>query len=184
MDRLLGYILVIYFLLSLVAFGEWYKCKKEKKLRELIAWAATGDNNRSSYTWELVNAIRGAQCSDAIDAKYRISDDAEWKYVREIIEEYQKDLMRSYFKGKTISVKSKDEMYGNEYFMFTLGVFLSDHQYDHEFMGYYLRSDFGTVFFKLHYIAYMYCENNEKLTSKVGYWTKNELRQQLDARLK
>ena len=188
MDGLFAGIAAIYIFLSFIAFGEWYKYKKEKKLQKLITWAVTGGYcpalGINSYDGELLYAIRCAQGSSLIDESCRICDDIEWKYVLEIIEKYQIDLMRSYLKGHPISVESKCELYDNEYFMFTFYEFLSRHQSDYEFAGHEMSSDFGTTLHKLHYIAFVYCKNNEKLKHKVGYWTESELKTVIYERVK
>lgn len=184
MDGLFAGIAAIYIFLSFIAFGKWYEYKKEKELQEFITWAVTGGCRPNSYYGELLYAIRCAQNNSSIDESCRICDDIELEYVLEIIEKYQIDLMRLYLKGYPISVESKYVLYENEYFMFTFYEFLSRHQSDYEFAGHEMSSDFGTTLHKLHYIAFVYCKNNEKLKNKVGYWTESELKNVIYERVK
>lgn len=174
------YAISIFIVLSLVAFTKWRDLSKERKLRDLVAWSAIGDYNSvlgsHSYVRNLLMAVLNAQFDDAIDKKYRITGETEKQYVIHIIEDYQKDIMRSYFKGHLTIIKSKYAIDGKDYFMFMLYAFLSDHQYDYDF------TDFALVFHKMHYITYVYCRRSEILSPFVPAWNENNLKEILDTK--
>lgn len=178
--RILMYSLSIFILVALVAFSKWRDLSQERKLRELVSWSAIGDYSpvlgRHSYVRELLIAVLNAQFDDAIDKKYRITEAAEKQYVIKIIEDYQKDIMRSYFKGQLTIIKSKYVVDSKDYFMLMLYAFLSDHQCDYD------STDLAVVFHKLHYITYKYCKRNEILRSFVPEWNEKNLKEILDTK--
>lgn len=207
MEDLIAHILALLFsifvLLAIVAFSKWRELSKERKLRELVSWSAIGDYcptlGRYSYVHELLFAVWNAQYIDSVDKKYRITE-AEKEYVIEVIEAYQKDIARSYFKGHLKLIKSKYEVRGEGYFMLALYGFLSEHQCDYEFLGHdmhkeqisykrygesfsagsdatYALTDFAVVLHKMHYITYMYCRSNEILKPFVPEWNEKNLKE-------
>lgn len=119
--------LVLYFLLSLVAFGKWYKYKQEQELLDLISWSAIGDHCRAtgktSYVGEPAIAVFSTQIDANIETKYRLSYEEDYAVVIKIIEDFQLDLMRSYFKRNRLIVKRKYSVSGKDYFIFALYVF-------------------------------------------------------------
>jgi hypothetical protein len=163
---------------SIIAFIKWYEYAKEKQLRDLVKWSAIGDYSpalgRYGYVRELLIVVLNAQFDDAIDKKYRITEESEKQYVIKIIEDYQKDIMHAYFKGQLTMIKSKYVIDRKDYFMFMLYAFLSDHQCDYDL------TDFTVVFHKMHYITYMYCRRNEILRSLVPEWKEKNLKEILD----
>ena len=185
MESFLAMLLTIFILATIVAFSKWHELSKERTLRNLVSWSAIGDYcptiGRYSYVHELLYAVLNAQYDDAIDKKYRITEE-EKNYVIEIIEEYQKDIMRSYFKGQSIVIKSKYAVCGEDYFMLALYVFLSDHQSDYKFLGREMSEahSFATVYHKMHYISYMYCKTNEILKDFIPEWNEKVLKEIID----
>ena len=174
-------LLILFFFVSCIAFWNWHKYSKEQQLRELISWSAIGDYSpvlgRYSYVSEPVSTMLNAQYNEAIGIKYRITKE-ERKYVIEIIEEFQQDIMRSYFRGQRIVIKSKYAVLKKDYFLFALYVFLCDHQSKYE------SSDFAVVFHKMHYITYMYCKSSTILKDHVPSWNERNLKEILDTKLK
>ena len=175
---MMSLLLVLYFLLSLVAFGKWYKYKKEKELLDLISWSAIGDYcramGRTSYVREPTVAVFNAQFDANIETKYRLSYEADYTVVIELIKDFQLDLMRSYFKRNRVIVKSKYAVSAMDYFMFALYVFLCDYQSE------YVLSDSAVVFCKMNYITYLYCKRSKILKSYVPDWNERNLREALD----
>jgi len=195
------YFFAAYVFVSIAAFIKWREYSQEKKLRELVSWSALGDYSpalgRYSYLSELLYAVLNAQYDDAIDKKYRITEEFEKQYVREIIEEYQKDIMRSYFKGHLKLIKSKYVVNGEDYFLITMRDFLESHQCDEKFLCHdmheeiveykrygdwggpcydatYALTDFAIVFNKLYYITYLYCKHS-KIANPRGNRFSNEM---------
>lgn len=205
--RIIAYIFSIFVFVAIIALSKWRELSQERKLRDLVSWSAIGDYcpaiGRNSYDGELLITVLNAQYNEAIDKKHRIAEETEKQYVREIIEAYQKDIMRSYFKGQLKIIKSKYALFGKDYFMMMLYAFLSAHQCDYKFLGYdmhkervsyksygdsfssgfeatYSLSEFAEVFHKMHYITYMYCRKNDKLQAFVPEWNEKNLKDILD----
>lgn len=199
-------LLGIFTLIAIVAFGKWKELIREKKLKELVEWSAIGDYSpalgRNSYTSDLYIAIHNAQFNEAIDKKYRFTE-GEKQYILEIIDAYQKDIMRSYFKGSLRLIESKYVVSGETYFMAAMYSFLSEHECDYTFLGHdmhkervfyksygesfssgsesiYSLTDFALTFHKIHYVTYMYCKHNKILESYVPEWNEKSIREILD----
>lgn len=177
METVLAVLFSVFVFVAIIAFRKWHKYEKDQKLRKLISWSATGDYDpvlgQYSYVRELLFTLLNAQYDDAIDKKHRITEE-ERRDVIEIIEEYQKNIMRSYFKGRNIVIKSKYVVTGEDYFMFALYAFLSDHQ------STYTLTDTEVVFHKMHYITYMYCKRNDILRDLIPAWNERVLKKTLD----
>lgn len=202
------HLLAVFILVACVAFAKWCKLSKEQKLKELVAWSAIGDYcpalNRYSYESGPFLTVWNAQFGDAIDKKHRITE-IEKKYVIEVIEAYQRDIARSYFKGHLKLITSKYVVRAEDYFMLALYGFLSEHQCDYEFLGHNMRkdrisykqygesfssgwdatytlTDFAVVFHKMHYITYMYCKRNDILRNFIPEWNEKNLKEILDTK--
>lgn len=171
-------ILILFFFVSCIAFWNWHKYSKEQQLRELISWSAIGDYSPVmgcySYVREPVLAVFNAQYDKSIDPKYRMSFEEDQKCVTEIIEAFQQDIMRSYFRGQRIVIKSKYAVREETYFIFALYVFLCEHQSE------YFETDKKIVYRKLNYITYMYCKNNKALQNYVPSWNERCLKESID----
>ena len=173
---------------------------KTKSLRDLVAWSVNGGNGIPLWA-----EISKAQIKLKASKEYCVSGDDEWAYAKEIIEEYKKDLMRSYFKGSLVVIKSKYVISGECYFMASLYAFLSEHQCDYEFLSHdmhkerleykrygdwggplydakYEQTDFAIVLHKMHYITYMYCKGDERLNGFVPAWNEENLKEILDTK--
>lgn len=199
MEDLFAHIIAIFIPLAIVAFGKWRELSKAKKLKELVAWSIIPDHpfgNISAHDLPLWSYVSNAQIEFKLPQEYRISGDDEWNYAKEILEEYLRVLTISYFKGKLALIKSKYAVDGDDYFMFTLYAFLSEHQCDYDFLGHdmhsdrlntgspktYAQTDFAIVLHKMHYITYMYCRGSEILKTYVPAWNEKNLKEILDTK--
>lgn len=200
MEVTLAMLFSIFVFVAIISFTKWHEYSQEKKLRDLVAWsAASGDGI------PLWAEVSNSQNKFKLPKEYCLAGDNEWAYVQEIIEEYKKDLMLSYFKGHLKVIKSKYVVSGEAYFMLMLYAFLSDHQCDYKFLGYdmhkerisyksygdsfsagfeatYALTDFAVVFHKMHYITYMYCRGNDILRNFVPEWNEKNLKEILDTK--
>lgn len=181
-------------------FSKLIELHRVKSLRDLVAWTVTGGAGIPLWA-----EISNAQNKIKLPKEHRIAGDDDWSYVREIIDEYKKDLMLSYFRGHLIVIKGKYAISGENYFMASLYAFLSDHQCDYEFLGHdmhkerisyksygesfsagfdatYALTEFAVVFHKMHYITYMYCKGNEILKAFVPEWNEKNLKEILDTK--
>ena len=188
-------IIAFYFL-----FSKLIELRRVKSLRDLVALSVTGGDGLPLWC-----EISNAQNKYELSKKYCIAGDEEWAYVKEIIDEYRKDLMHSYLKGNLYVIKSKYAIRGADYFMFALYAFLSDHQCDYKFIekdmhkemleykrygdwggplydATYELTGFAIVFHKMHYITYMYCRRNDILKSFVPAWNEENLKEILDTK--
>ena len=198
MESVLTMLSTLFALVAIISFVKWHEYAQAQKLRDLVSWSAIGDYSpalgRNSYVRELLFTVLKAQRNEYIDEKYRI-DEEEKQYVIEIIEDYQRDIMRSYFKGHLTMIKSKYVISGEDYFMLMLYSFLSDHQCDYDFLGHgmhkerihsesygstYALTDFAVAFHKVYYIAYMYCRRKDTLRKFVPGWNENNIKEILD----
>lgn len=206
MESVLAMLLSVFIFVAIIAFGKWHEYTQAQKLRDLVSWSAIGDYSpalgRNSYVQELLFAVLNAQYNEVIDKKYRITEE-EKQYVIEIIEDYQRDIMRSYFKGHLKMINSKYVILGKDYFMLMLYTFLSEHQCDYKFLEHdmhkervfyksygssfsagfdatYALTDFAVVFHKMYYIAYMYCKGNDTLKKFVPEWNGKNIKEILD----
>lgn len=209
--QLIDYALVAFIIAALIAFTKWAEYAREKKLRDLVAWSVTGDYcpalGQNSFTRELLLKILNSQFAGAVEPKYRITEEFGKQYIREIIEEYQRDLSRSYFRGLIKLPKSKYEIPHEDFFMMTLYDFLAEHQCDAEFLKYEMRkerleykhhgdwegslcdatyslTDFAVVYHKLYYISYKFCKNsritNPNESPNWYDWVEKSLKEILD----
>lgn len=188
-------VVVFYFLFS--KLRELYKVKS---LRDLVAWSVNGEGGIPLWA-----EISNAQIKLKLPNEYCVIGDDEWEYVREILDEYRKDLMNSYFKGYLKMIKSKYVISGECYFMASLYTFLCEHQCDYEFLSHkmhkerleyhrygdwggplfdakYEQTDFAIVFHKMHYITYMYCKEDKRLKAFVPVWNEENLKEILDTK--
>ena len=126
--------------------------------------------------------------------------------VKDILSEFQKELIQDYFSNKLKIVKSKYDIPGEHYFMFALTSFLEDHQCDYDFQGNpmhkdtlsykrygdwggpcydatYSLTDFALVYHKLYYVAYLFCKSSEIFNPKgVAFRNSESIRSILDAK--
>jgi hypothetical protein len=213
MKEPVGYFLSMLFsvfvFVAIIAFTKWRELTKERELRNLVSWSTVRSRPNEllihAHDLPLWSYISNSQIELKLPQDYRIGGDDEWAYTKEILEEYQKDLTQSYFKGHLIVIKSKYVISGENYFMASLYAFLSEHQCDYKFIGHdmhkerisykrygegfssaydviYALTDFAIVFHKMHYITYMYCRRNDILRSLVPEWNEKNLKEILDTK--
>ena len=208
LEYILSCLLFVFILVAITAFEKWHEHSKAQKLRDLVSWSVIKSKPNEllvhAHDLPLWAYLKNAQLK-YLSQEYRISGDDEWQSVNEILEEYQKDLTQSYFRGHLKLIKSKYEVQAKDYFMLMLHVFLFEHQCDDKFLGYdmhqeriacksygstfsagsdstYTLSDFAIVFHKMHYITYMYCRGNDILKDLVPEWNEKNLIKILDTK--
>lgn len=199
--------LSIFILFAVVAFEKWNEYSQRKQLHALVSWSIIADHpfgDISGHELPLWSYISNTQIRLNIPQEYRISSDIEWGWIKEIIDEYKKDLVLSYMKCKLTIIKRKNVISGEAYFMNALRSFLKEHQCNHDFLGYemhkerleyrrygdwggpcydatYSLTDFAIAFHKLYYIAYLYCKNDSTLNPNGDlYYNDNFIKMVLD----
>lgn len=183
MESVLAMLFIVFVVVAIIAFKKWHEASQERNLRDLVEWSTSSDNH-IRCNLSLSAYVYNAQIKLFLPQEYRIAGDEERKTANELLEEYRKDLMQAYFAGKLNIPKSKYVVQGQDYFMFALYAFLSDHQCDYEFLGHNMRkaTDFAVVFHKMHYITYMYCRKNETLKDLVPEWNEKNLKEILETK--
>lgn len=178
MEGFITALLCALLVIGYVFITKYRELRWKNELSEYVSWVVS-DKRRDMSLWRYVS---NAQNHCKLAEQYRISTDEEWQYVREILEEFKKDLSSNYFDGALRAViKSKYVITEELYFMFALCDFLTRHQCDYDFIGHnmhdkildhksygnltfsatYLVSDFAMVFNKLLYVAYVSCKNHK-----------------------
>lgn len=179
----------VFTVVATVAFEKWHQYSQAQQLKSLVAWSIIPDHpflDINGHEIPLWSYISNSQIQLNLPQEYRISGDNEWVWAKEIIDEYQNNLVLSYFKGDLTNIRSNGVIKGEAYFMNALQYFLKKHQCDYKFLGYDMHkervehkqhgdwggpcydatfslTDFAIVFHKLYYIAYLYCKNNKTL---------------------
>lgn len=204
MEVIFNGIIAILVFVMFFTIDKTVKYYRQKKLFELVSWSVIGDYNPFHGSYSYINAlifqIRKAQQNDIIDEKYKIVTDDDFKIVREIVEEYQKNIARLYFCDTLGFPKSKYVISETDYFMAAFRDFLSEHSAKSEFMGHdmyserkdyeiyegggyratYAMSDFGVLYYKLYYMTQMYCKKSVVYQNKVADWAEENIKDALD----
>lgn len=170
-------LILIVFWVGYFLVTKYRKLSWKNELSERVSWIVS-DKKRDMSLWKYV---WNAQNHCKIAEQYRIATDEEWQLVREILEEFKKDLSRNYFDGVLKApIKSKYVINEEQYLMLYLCSFLKERQCNGEFLGYemhdeiiehnyygysnfsatYRISDFAVVYHKLLYIAYVVCKTS------------------------
>ena len=159
-----------------------------------------------SHSLPLYSYIANAQIKLNIPSEYKIGGTNEWDIVKNILTEFQKELIQDYFNSNLKIVKSKYVIPGEHYFMFALTSFLEDHQCDYDFQGNNMRkeqlsykrygdwggpcydatyslTDFALVYHKLYYITYLFCKRSEIFNPKgVAFQNSESIKSILDTK--
>ncbi len=124
-----------------------------------------------------------------IPENYRINTNEEEKLFKEILCQYKEHIHQCYFHNTLPVPNNKVFPEDQTYLMYSLCLYLNDHQCDTVFCGHnmhterleyteygswggplydakYTLSDFSITFHKLYYISYVYCKNNKALNPK------------------
>lgn len=144
--------------------------KKLKNARCLQDWVASIGFRNSSARY--CHALWEAQTRLSTRDEYKISTEEEWKYVEDTIDSYRKNLVDLYFQDalwvmKTPLLRDPRE---EDFFFFMLYVYLCEKES-------YVKP---VAFYKMFYIAYMYCKQSPVLQENVVSWNESRLQRQLD----
>ena len=167
-------------------FEKLRRYSKSNAIKEWVAWCVTSDSHLYRSGLHLRDYVKNAQIDLQINQKYRIAGDEEWEYACEILSAYQNELSKDYFEGKLGYIKSKHEIPGHHYFMLTLAAFLEQHQGDYENCGQPMMdisrnsakhiSAFGIAYYKLYYIAGIFCQNSKLLAPNgIAFYQKTRI---------
>ena len=191
-------IIIIAAVLALIVVFLSYKLYEHYIKRNLfnkVAWCVTNDSHIYRCNMNLIDWINNipfyslkkktADCffpnADKlfpIDEKYRIQGDEERNIAKEILKEYQRDLIQKYFLGELGTNRFIRKLTKAEYFLYTLQEFLQKHECETTFNGIkmyetkeyksygswgvplfsatYELTDYAVVYHKIIYIAEMY----------------------------
>ena len=180
MEKYIVFIFAAYFIISIVSINKWIEYSKVRKLKENVSWCVV------SHDMPLWIYLSNTQIEYDIPIQYRIDSDAEWDFVRKILDEYVFDLTKSFFRGELKLFNDIRTMNGESYFMLSLNSFLSEHECDFSFLNQdmhekrisykeygrwggvlfdatYSITDFSVAYHKMLYISYLFCKNSKYL---------------------
>jgi hypothetical protein len=92
-------LVMIIFILVMAIIISLHKVKElslQEKLRNLVAWSVSQDDHVRCNI-PLFSYVANTQIDLDIPKEYRISGDDGWGFVKEILVEYQSDLIQSFF---------------------------------------------------------------------------------------
>lgn len=201
-----------------------YEYYKGRALFNKVAWCVTKDSHTYRCNLHLTDWIHNIRFYSTkkkppdcffpnadklfpISEKYCIHVDEEWSIAKEILEQYQLDLIQKYFSGTLYTDRSITKLTGAEYFLFTLQEFLRKHECDTTFNGNemyktkdytplgtwgvplfsatYELTDYAVVYHKVYYIAQMYCltlRENPLATNTVAFQSAEATKEVIDTR--
>lgn len=171
-----------------------------------IAWCVTDDSNIYRCNLDLldwlINVQHYSKRKEAnyffphgdklflIEEKYWLNEN-EFDYARQILREYQKDLMQKYFTNRLVIYLPPRKSTEAEYFLSTLKDFLEENEDKWEFKGNQMYvsghklTHFAVVYYKIHLIARTYCltlRKNPLDTSTISYQRVEDIKKALDVR--
>lgn len=133
----------------------------------------------SSYGYEGFNIQDIVRISKVLPSQYRLNE-YEIDMAKDILAKYQENIIFAYFK-ETLSTKLVFlNMPSETYFIFSFFEFLHKHSCEYSFHNHTMHkyvskkdsiktcslTDFGIVFYKLYYIACVFCETDSYITKK------------------
>lgn len=171
---------------------KYIEYSRQNKLKELISWCVTEDSNIHRCNLNLEDYIWNAQIKLNLPQQFLIDvDTVDYEDIKIILKKFQQDTAKKYFNdSNSFSLpKSKYKLNSETYFYYLLHSYL-DTCDSHSFIGYeilgaqlsrkeydgdgwdatYQLTDFGIVFYKLLYISYKFCKNNNILDSSCSYF--------------
>jgi hypothetical protein len=177
----------LYAICFLIYIGVKYY--KQKRLFEFAAWPVT------SPIRDLVGEIEMAESRYSIPPQYRINKATEQDFVEEILREYRAYILTLYFRKQLKLIKNKYELWHADYFMATLHDFLSAKRDSYMFSDHFLyrsknvgnetkhiMTDFGIAFYKLYYIAHVYCKQHPRFNNRFSHWIDTDITNVLDTK--
>ena len=217
-------IIIILILIVVFLSHKLYEHYKERDLFNKVAWCVTEDSNMYRCNLRLIDWLRSVpfystkkkppDCflpnSDKlfpIHEKYFIQGDEEYNIAKEILKQYQRDLIQKYLSGKLSTDPSIRKLTEAEYFLFTLQEFLEKHECETTFNGNemykikdykshgnwggplfdatYELTDYAVVYHKIYYITEMYCltlRENSLDTNSLSFIKTEETKKVIDTR--
>lgn len=217
---------IIIILMLIIAFllFKFYEHFNERDLFNKVAWCTTENSficrcnlhliewlcNVPFYSTKECRPDRFFPNADKlffIHENYCIRGDKEYNIAKEILEQYQRDLIQKYLSGKLREDSSIRKLTEAEYFLYTLAFFLQKHECEKIFNGNemyktkdyksygswggplydatYELTNFAVVYHKMYYIAQMYCltlRKNPLDTDTISFIGTEETKKVIDTR--
>lgn len=181
----MGAFIAILLIIILCMAEKLYMYSKTKDIQEAVAWCVSKRDHTIKTRLRIRDCFEREQIEKNIQADLQIVEEKEWDYARDIIHEFQSDLIDDFFDGtlkeirKAHSNRFQNYMYLSyhteciDYFMFYLSTFLQHHENDLDFRGNsmyekstykdkrfgteYILTEYAIVYHKMYYIAYNHC---------------------------
>lgn len=171
------YIVAIFILTIAVCYGIKYIIlyQKEIKTKKLVKWIASDDTGSLSNNrhFPLHVYLKNARIEHNLSDKYAIITETEKQYETVILDEFKKYITKKHLNSNLSLIKSKYSVPEEIQFYYFLANYLHEHETDYSFSSYkiyeeqiskknydtggkdvvFALSDFGTVLYKLQYIA-------------------------------
>lgn len=158
-------------LLLLYKLIDYYR---QVRLQRKVAWCMSKKKRYGALTECIFNDYRFTKVPET-ENQLHGGNNEDFKMVRVLLEDYQRELSTRYFDGTLVSNISKLREY--DFFMLTLCAYLELHECDMEICGNKLfnvierkeyietcePTDFGVVYLKLRYATELFCENNKHI---------------------
>lgn len=171
-------ILAIFIYFLIFSIPKLSSLKKEKQLKDLVAWCVTEDNS-IRYNFSLYAYLHNVQSKLNIEEKYRLNREKEGVQAEYILNDFQHALIQGYFRGAIPPQKSKYAIEGEDFFMMSLFMYLSNKCDEYSIGNMYIKdcgkyTDFGIVIIKMYHIAFLYCKNSQVYRSNIPGWLTSE----------
>lgn len=192
----------ILFIVAIIVIPKLIQSNRDETLKKQVAWTTTTSNSwdspRALELWQYVYNIQNRYVSDN---KYRISSKEEWEMAKNIIEKCRAELSADFSQNRVHSTQSTAALTPEEYFVFSLSYFLSQHKTKTSLDGKILYNEidrknfkdggvdisyditnFGIVFHKLRYITSLYCLDHPRIKAMIGYMDPESSKKTIDSK--
>jgi hypothetical protein len=195
LERIIYFALTILILVFCFLVYKTRQYSLDKRLQSHVSWCVTDDSNIYRCNMSLLEWLcnvphysknkrpdcffPNADKLFLIEDKYWLSGEEELSIAKEIIREYQKELIQKFFSGRLVANRFACKLTDEEYFLLTLKEFLEKYQCETTFHGNsmyntkeyksygywgaplfdatYELTDYAVAYHKIYYVTQMYC---------------------------
>ena len=176
---LLAGIFAIPMAVLLIHIRDWYKNYKEMKANDRIGWWII------SPAEDVLDYIRRICAKENVGTEHLTLKGDELEMAIDIIKVFQEDSKKIYLACSGFPSKRLERLRISEFFMCYFESFLSEHEvfnYFNDKQIYVVAriekgiercpvTEYGMVYYKLFYVARLFCEKSKKLNKNYDYWS-------------